>query len=408
VNRFTGVKSLTGQNRQRYVPLANRKGIQYTESESHPWDGSHNRPRSVGDIGGPFFTQKFSIQAVDPSDKSASGVYDPGIGNPILASDYIGPILAVDPGIVEIPVANNRGKTPLEAMGATAIARVKPTNSMANVATALAELYSEGLPKLAGSALWKEKTLTAKAAGEEYLNVEFGWKPTLSDITDVVGSIKSARDWIKNLERLSHGVVRRRYDFPVEETNKLAEVVFGNTDPACPPGLANCLDVGMPGGAVYRDTKTYRKVWFSGAFTFHLPRGYKSHNKLIRLGAQADALLGLDITPDVIWNAAPWSWAVDWFSNAGEVISNFSDWSTDGLVLKYGYIMEHSFVTYRYYKTDNRRLRAVNRNVFPSPVIVSVETKQRLEATPFGFGLDWSSFTARQLAITAALGLTKK
>jgi hypothetical protein len=116
-------------------------------------------------------------------------------------------------------------------------------------------------------------------------------------------------------------------------------------------------------------------------------------------------LLGIRITPEVLWNLAPWSWAIDWFSNLGDVVSNLSDWATDGLALRYGYIMEHKSIYVTYSLVGKPRF--LPEGTFASDVIAYRETKRREKATPFGFGLDWNTFSPRQLAIAAALGITR-
>jgi len=167
-------------------------------------------------------------------------------------------------------------------------------------------------------------------------------------------------------------------------------------------------DVALSQGTAYRLHTTYRQVWFSGAFTYHLPTGFHSRNQLVSLATKARTLLGVDLTPEVLWNAAPWSWAVDWFSNAGDVLSNYSDWATDGLVMKYGYVMEHSSVRDRYYMDGPGRYKTTFPKLDrPSPIDAWVETKQRVVASPFGFGTSWTGMTPRQLSIAAALGFTR-
>jgi len=119
----------------------------------------------------------------------------------------------------------------------------------------------------------------------------------------------------------------------------------------------------------------------------------------------ATKLLGLDLNPETLWEMAPWSWAVDWFTNAGDVIHNVNAWSSDGLVLKYGYIMEHTIVRDIYTWVGDTRFKPDT--VYPDVVVLVTETKLRRRATPFGFGLTFSSLTKRQKAIAAALGLTR-
>jgi len=230
--------------------------------------------------------------------------------------------------------------------------------------------------------------------------------PLVSDVRAIAQTIALATTALKQYERDSGRVVRRRYEFPVEESYSTSAPLAGTQQVVLPGNTGGALDAGAPTGNAYRESTTYRRTWFSGAFTYHLPSDYRSRNELMKLGARADALLGIDLTPEVLWNVTPWSWAVDWFSNAGDVISNLSDWATDGLVLRYGYIMEHSFVknTYRY--TGTGRLQQP-KSVFPSPVTAISETKRRLRASPFGFGVDWSGLSPFQLSIAAALGLSK-
>jgi hypothetical protein len=323
---------------------------------------------------------------------------------------YDGPLVAYPPQLAVLPLVTHQDLRPL---GSTAIARCKPTNNVADLSLFLAELYRDGLPKLFGATLWKGRTSEARAAGEEYLNAEFGWKPLISDVHDIVHAMTHASDVLDAYERGSNQMVRRRYTFPVERTVSSAEVVlsgrsgrgftpFGNIPLSIPDPLRI---KGRPTSDILRMLYTWKQVWFSGAFTYHLPSDYKSRNALMSAGAKARTLLGGDLTPELLWNAAPWSWAVDWFSNAGDVISNLSDWANDGLVLKYGYVMEHSFHTYRYFANPPE-------NIIPggvvSPVSATLETKRREVASPFGFNVDWPDFTLRQKAIAAALGLTRR
>jgi len=262
-------------------------------------------------------------------------------------AEYIGPVLAKNPDAVEMPTTAESSKETLEQYGTTAIARCKPTNSVADVATFLAEFVSDGLPKVAGAALWKERTKAArlhKTGSEEYLNLEFGLKPMIADVTDIVNGVRHAQAVLRQYERGSGSLVRRRYDFPA------SYFVDWRDEPLGAFMLQDDPSFRLPGRRAVCVSKyeIHRKIWFSGAFTYHLPTGFHSRNAIERIGAKADALLGTGLTPETIWNAAPWSWAVDWFSNAGDVVSNLSSIAIDGLVIQYGYVMEHCSATRTY------------------------------------------------------------
>jgi hypothetical protein len=127
---------------------------------------------------------------------------------------------------------------------------------------------------------------------------------------------------------------------------------------------------------------------------------------MTRYAREADKLFGTDITPEVLWELTPWSWAIDWFTNAGDVLSNVSDYVKYGLILKYGYIMETTMVkdTYTYVSYGD------GTSTYPvdvPPLIMTSTVKKRRKANPFGFGVAWDGLSPFQLAIAGALGLSK-
>jgi len=380
-------------------PLAIFKGKQTTVSENHP-EWRFGTPS--GDCGGPFFTEKVWLDLIGQELHTGSFRTSDGRSR----YNYTGDILAMIPESVVFPASQKSSQADLIKAGTTAISRCKPTNVIADLATFLLELKNEGIPRIAGSSLWQKKALAARDAGDEYLNLEFGWKPMVADVVNVVNSIRHAHTVLEQYERGSGSLTRRRYDFPEEKTS--TAVAIGTGNPASYPDAFSMLDPLLSPGTCFRRSVTYRKRWFSGAFTYHLPSDYRSRNKLVSLASKARTLLGADLTPEVLWNIAPWSWAVDWFSNAGDVISNFSDWSSDGLVMKYGYVMETSSGRNSYYMDGMGRFKtAFPRSSRPTVLSACVETKQRIAASPFGFGLNWSGLTPRQLSIATALGITR-
>jgi hypothetical protein len=133
-------------------------------------------------------------------------------------------------------------------------------------------------------------------------------------------------------------------------------------------------------------------------FIYYLPTGDSAREKISRYGAYARKLLGIDLTPEVLWNLSPWSWAADWFSNTGDVMHNISAFGSDGLVMRNGYTMCHSGLTqvdsgsYSGFYQVKTRVR---------------ETKTRHVATPYGFGVSYDGLSARQIATVAALGLSR-
>jgi len=384
---------------------------QVTASEGHPWK-SRNKAATTFDIGGIFTTTKTIMydtgECRDYTFYGSSGGYD---ANYNFAYKHHGNFLPYNPinAAGSVPGDISSSDATLNSMGATAVARCKPTNPIADLATFLGETLHDGLPHLIGSRLWKARLSALRDAGEEFLNTEFGWLPFVSDMKDTIRGIHHANSVIEQYERDAGRAVRRHYNFPTQRSST-EEAIAGGVYPYQGPNVSTETSMQMPRGTVYRKVDTFRSTWFSGAFTYHLPSGYDSRNEMDRIGTAAKKVFGIRLTPEVIWNLTPWSWAADWFSNAGDVLSNVSSWKSDGLVMRYGYIMETSIVrhTYRYVPTSNWDFSTPYTGVkHPIPLLIlETITKKRRRANPFGFGVSWTGLSPVQLAIAAALGLT--
>lgn len=384
-------------------------GTQYTVSENHPGWLLRNKEKFSADEGGPFYSErKFAIGLGQEAFISGSQYDSPGFHD-TTSANYRGLIVPHYGCVLGDPYPSYKASSAeqLDAFGTTAIARCKPANSIASLAETLLELKKDGLPKMAGATLWKLKTAKArqKAAAGNYLEYEFALKPLANDIANAAAVVFDADRLIKQYKRDAGKFIRRKYAFPplVEEDVQLLDsrataVLVGPTNGAMedPRNFAK--------GQVYLSRKTVRKVWFSGAFVYFVPPDILAMDAIDSRSGPLKKFLGLEITPETIWNLTPWSWAVDWVSNTGDVISNLQSWQRDGMVMPYGYVMEHVRSEHTYtYGGPTGWLGASQ----PTPVTFVSETKQRRRATPFGFGLKYGDFSDRQKAIIAALGISK-
>jgi len=176
-NHSTGVVT---QSNKRLVEAA--RSFEYMWGFNHPTWRIHTLQPGI-DVGGPW--QKLDVtvevlgQEVECHRRVLTNTYEDYHGT-LCASIEVPPLA----GHIQSTVSNDlswiRTIAPtlltdnsLDTYGAVAIARVEPTNPAADLSQALGELYRDGIPSLPGR--------QDGNVGSEYLNLQFGWSPTISD-----------------------------------------------------------------------------------------------------------------------------------------------------------------------------------------------------------------------------------
>jgi len=378
-------------------------GKQITVSEGHQWPP---RKGSTNDVGGPFYTTRSYVKG-NPHRRVTLKRILSGI-----TRRYDGPVWAYQPeggsGILW-PSSAESSDSVLKSMGTTAIARCAPTNSVADAATFLGETLKDGIPSVPLLRALESRTRVALRAGDEFLNTVFGWLPLVSDVTNLRDAVVHAETVLKQFERDSGRTVRRTYNFPLDKSATDDSVIATNTSlrrAAADSDFESSLVPPDGYGTVVKRSETVRRQWFSGAFTYHLPSDFDSRKGMVDSAANADKLFGVSLTPEVLWELTPWSWAVDWVTNAGDVLHNLSQWQQFGLVLRYGYMMEHSIKkdTYTFFGKSGLFGRP---DLSAPPLVLITETKKRVPAGPFGFGLTWDGLSPLQISILSAVGITR-
>lgn len=359
----------------------------------HP---GYKRLSATTDIGGEMTLSKTN------SIKAGSANFDLVSGTPPdgTTETFYGNYFPMSPSLMSHPVITMSSKEEIDEIGASAVASCAPGNSAFDAWGALGELYKDGLPKSTFDTM-KPRSKKAHAAGSDYLNVMFGWKPLVNDVMNVADTISRAGSILDQLKRDSGRPVRRKLTVSdVVEDPTYHELGIG------PPsvGMNSFNPAGY--GKYWCMKEQTRTLKFSGSFCYYIPGNITSKNPIVKAASNANALFGIELTPSRLWNLAPWSWMADWFSNAGDVISNLERFTSGNLVMYYGYMTEYVVAknTYYWQPMGGSTVGA------PSPGAITFESvkAQRVQANPFGFGVSWNGLSLLQASILGALGVTRK
>jgi hypothetical protein len=319
----------------------------------------------------------------------------------------------------------------LISQGTLAINATVPTKPVVSIAEFLAQLKShQELPGVSGVtedarnfsnriiALLQGGTFASMAknflslSGSSYLNLVFGWSPFINDVSGLMTAVINSQKLVSQILRDNGKPIRRKHRFPL---TKIVTPIITNFDCNDLNGnqyLSMCAGGRIygkfyPTGKITAEDVFTRQMWFSGEYMYHIADGDSLANRFNEYTALAQKLVGLNLTPTVLWDLAPWSWLSDWFDDLGAMISNgtlFGDPQTN-LVLRYGYIMCEETLT----RTVIAQGVSICKYKLPDLRTTWTRTrKRRLKATPYGFGFDLSTLSIQQLAILGALGVSSK
>lgn len=264
--------------------------------------------------------------------------------------------------------------------------------------------------KVAKAARW-----LGHSAGSEFLNLRFGWQPFLGDLRKLYELQRSIDRRLATLVR-NNGRWRRRTATLADEST-LQYDVFD----------VPYLYWGVLGGGpdhYLRTAHTFRQVttrtttkrWFVGSYRYWVP-DIGSSEWTRRAVAH---LYGVTPTPKLIWQAMPWSWLADWFSNMGDIVSNLSVNSVGYPVLRWSYLMETRTTTVTAVAhCDHQGYGSPgDANYWPEAKGQRFASEYREVrklrvpgGNPFGFGLpsfSWTGLSTGQRATLAALGVSRR
>nr|QDH87530.1 MAG: hypothetical protein H3BulkLitter17941_000001 [Leviviridae sp.] len=283
-----------------------------------------------------------------------------------------------------------------DSWGATAYSKMKPTNPQFSYFNSVYEL--KDLPGMLRQRLHSNGL---KNIGSYYLALKFGWEQLFKDIRRMCSlqqKVQKKLSWLIQHEGQPVKTKTNMVDTRTEQGQSSGSS-YGAFQPVLPTQF-------------YHSVPTYRniewstdKVWAEGSFRFWLPEGPRDINWT---KSMLSALDGSSFpSPSQIYNAIPWTWLIDWFSNVGDIINNIDAGVAKGLASDHWYIMRE-VAYYRQFTANgefNQRDGSIKKVTGTS--WATATEKYRSKGDPFGFATSASNLSTSQLAILGALGLSK-
>jgi hypothetical protein len=374
-----------------FVDLPQRLGV----SSGHLWPVPR-KLKSWFNSGGDFFVVKRSLLQAFYSGSLSTPGGGSGTTNKIQGSCT--PI-SLDPS--DWPTAASNPAS-IIALATKAFNITIPTKPRAQALQFAVELRQ--LPSIPLIGALKRKGLyfrnLHREIGNEYLNVQFGWKPYISDVKKITKSTLDLKKAVRQFLRDGNAkkLVRRMHRFPTTKT--ASSVTDIGVDSPMPILWSSFF---FPGGRLRWQTVTTTETWFSAGYTYYVPPMSTDWLSNIKRGEQiVNHLYGTRVDPSSLWELAPWTWLLDYFGNAGDIANNLARFSQDHLVAKYAYIMQKVTQDKSYTWSG---LAKSGPAVTTSCTLTAV-SKQRTRANPYGFAFN-AALTSHQASIIGALGFSR-
>jgi hypothetical protein len=269
--------------------------------------------------------------------------------------------------------------------------------------------------KTIGDFLKRARSLP-KHSGDTFLYGAFGVAPMLQDLLFLLRmqeKLDKKLRWLRNKNKTS---IRRKIELNSESYSEdIARSIAPSS--SCFPTLPQpCYAAGQNTSVSQPIRKSYTsRIWFSAKWRIHIPEfalkerpGGPFQDPLSR------SLLGLEPNLSTVYKLIPWSWLFNWFTSAGDILDNSSHYAKWGVVAEYAYVMGSETLTYScpgqvvLHSGVSSGFTWIDPDwSFKGVSSTTYQFRQRKVANPFGFGITYSSLSAFQWSILAALGLSR-
>jgi len=283
-----------------------------------------------------------------------------------------------------------------ESYGAEAYSKMMPTAPNFQALNAIYELR-----EVPGQLRQKMVDGNLKNISNYWIALQFGWKPLLNDIRNSVLTQIGMQNRLNQLLRDNGKPVRRRIPLAAAETElgSSSGVAYGSFDPG---DFVTYFYSSDP----THSTREYQlsRVWASAQFRYWLPEGPRNVEWTRNMKA---AIFGLNPSPSVVYNAVPWTWLFDWFTNTGYVLDNLSSGVADRCAADWFYVMSETHRIRESILTWNGWNEQREPVSFTTTSTSRAYSKFRTRGDPFGLAFNQNDLSPMQLSILGALGMSR-
>lgn len=281
--------------------------------------------------------------------------------------------------------------------GASGFARARPDAPTMNLGVSLVELreipgMTRRLRSNAGALVGSAPRGNASIGnfGDAYLEWKFGYDQLIRDLMKVLNLQARLSLRFEQLRRDNGKRVRRGSTL----VNNASSTVSAGSGGGAGMAMTTAMSVN------YEDVFAISKrIWFAGAFRYFIPPN-EINGRDVRGYINA---LGLGPNINLVYHVTPWTWLFDWFTGLGDAVSNAQLNRDNNCVADYAFIMNH----YRQEMRRTLRVTLSNGTQLTSTAGRYIDQKTREGASPYGFGVHASDLNANQIAILAALGISR-
>lgn len=212
--------------------------------------------------------------------------------------------------------------------------QASPTRKKFDIPYNLYELRE--LPMMLKSSVEFYKSLTnrngtlisPKKAGEGYLNVKFGWEQLVRTIDDMLSLPERIAEKVNYLLR-RRGLAttyRAKREFLESPVSSLPALTF----------MVDPFETQLTSGTVSARRKAELRLVVNMTLDFPQIDTPRLREELLR------RLWGTDPDPGTVYNAVPWTWLVDWFSDLGNYVDLINIVNADQNLVNWGLITYQS------------------------------------------------------------------